>query len=174
MRSTKKSRSLSSVMVHVILPFRVQALIAYILTGVYQQGEANAAFCAKRETSAAKATRAQTTTTATAVKTSLKKKNLTPPPPPKPPLRFSRVGDVIKNHGVLNISRFVLKTLYYTIYIYRLYPQLLKETGYRSRQNFKVKNNGASVFQELPDAVHNPLFVVVVQWTSLKKCTSKA
>ena len=33
MRSVNNSRSLSSVMVHVILPFRVQALIAYILTG---------------------------------------------------------------------------------------------------------------------------------------------
>ena len=77
MRSVKNSRSLSSVMVHVILPFRVQALIAYI--------HINRSFIIQARRTKAKATRAQTTTTATAVKTSLKKMNLTPPPPPHSP-----------------------------------------------------------------------------------------
>ena len=89
MRSVKNSRSLSSVMVHVILPFRVQALIAYIHINrsfiIQARRTRHLARSAKR-VRAAKATRAQTTTTATAVKTSLKKMNLTPPPqPPQPP-----------------------------------------------------------------------------------------
>ena len=124
MRSVKNSRSLSSVMVHVILPFRVQALIAYIHINrsfiIQARRTRHLARSAKR-VRAAKATRAQTTTTATAVKTSLKKMNLTlPPPAPPPPRRFSRVGDVIKN-CVLNISRFVLNALSYDFF-YRLYP----------------------------------------------------
>ena len=89
MRSVKNSRSLSSVMVHVILAFRVQALIAYIHINrsfiIQARRTRHLARSAKR-VRAAKATRAQTTTTATAVKTSLKKMNLTPPPsPPAPP-----------------------------------------------------------------------------------------
>ena len=88
MRSVKNSRSLSSVMVHVILPFRVQALIAYIQINrsfiIQARRTRHLARSAKR-VRAAKATRAQTTTTATAVKTSLKKMNLTPPPPAPPP-----------------------------------------------------------------------------------------
>lgn len=123
MRSVKNSRSLSSVMVHVILPFRVQALIAYIHINrsfiIQARRTRHLARSAKR-VRAAKATRAQTTTTATAVKTSLKKMNLTPPPAPPPPRRFSRVGDVIKN-CVLNIRRFVLNALSYDFF-YRLYP----------------------------------------------------
>lgn len=113
MRSVKNSRSLSSVMVHVILPFRVQALIAYI--------HINRSFIIQARRTKAKATRAQTTTTATAVKTSLKKMNLTPPPPtaPPPPRRFFRVGDVIKN-CVLNISRFVLNALSYDFFLQAL------------------------------------------------------
>ena len=119
MRSVKNSRSLSSVMVHVILPFRVQALIAYIHINtsfiIQARRMRHSARCAKRLQ--LKQLELKWTTTATAVKTSLKKMNLTPPAPPR---RFSRVGDVIKNCA-LNISRFVLNALSYDFF-YRLYP----------------------------------------------------